>query len=1016
VFVGRSRELASLLGAADAADGARASLLLIGGEAGVGKSRLLEEFLRVRRAAGSIVLEGPTIAVGAEGLPFEPIVAALRSATTQLGIERVAELAGPSLSDVARLVPELATGTDRVPVPLSQAEWLHVRTFEGILGLLGRLGAAAPALLVIEDIHWADRSTRDVLAFLARNVREERLLIVATFRTDELHRRHPLVGWLAEVERLARVERLDLPRFDRAEIAELLHGILGTPPAADQVDSIAARSDGNAFFAEELASRLDDSGAGRLPSTVTEIVLARLSTLSEPAARLVEVAAVAGREVDHDLLSAVAGLPEAEMLGALREAVSSHLLVTAGTSREERYRFRHALVQEAVYDDILPSDRRQLHAAYAAAIAGDDGAGTSETSRLVELAHHWSAANRPALALRAAIDAADASRASFAFAEAAGLYERAIELWDVVPETERPDHRDLGELFDAASAMVVLGGDPTRAVALAERAIEQVDRLTGPDALARRATARERLGRAAWVAGDGARSISALEEAVRLLEGTKPSIDQARVLAGLAANLMLAGRVHESAPIAERSIDLARKLVSPEIEGHAKATLGVDRASLGAVRDGVELLRSAIDIATAIHDPTTIGRAYANLGTVQQMGGDLEGALATYLAGIEASRAFGNERTYGTYLAINAAGELVLLGRPAEAAGLLEQVEGRGILPGISSVHFHTTRAELWVRTGDLSRARADLAVARAEAESIEDVQFAGDIEGISAEVELEAGEPEKALEIIRRGFERVAGSSDPRVTGPLTMLGVRAAADAAVRFRATRGRGQAASGDVARELTGAYLASVATLDDADELARAEMNLVRAILQAELARAEGRDDPAAWAAIRPALAARRTPYLEAYVLWREAEAADRDSPAAAADAVRAGLAIARAAGARLLADRIESLARRRRISVELAPAAAEPEPATSRAPADPFGLTNREREILRLLAEGYSNRRIAESLFITESTAGVHVSNILGKLGVTSRTEAATTAVRLGLDRVADVGARPDPAVAEGPA
>ena len=497
-FIGRTSELASLQRAAEAADDGRPSLLLLGGEAGVGKSRLLGELIADRGASGWLVLEGATIAVGAEGLPFEPVAAALRSAVRALGQERVAEVAGPSLPDLARLLPELAGSRDQVPLALTQAEWLQVRTFEGVLGLLDRLGAESAVLLVIEDAHWADRSTRDLLSFLARNVRDERLLIVVSFRTDELHRRHPLVGWLAEVERLPRVERVDLARFDRGELAELLGGILGTRPSAALVDSIAARSDGNAFFAEELVSGLDDAGAGRLPATVREIVIARLAALPEPAARLVEVAAVAGREVDHEVLAEVAGLADLGILDALRDAVASHLLVAVTDGRQEPYRFRHALVQVAVYDDMLPSDRRQLHGSYARAIAARETPGVAgSASRLAELAHHWSAAHEPDRALLASVAAADAARSGFAFAEAAGHYERATELWDVVPEADRPADRDLAGLYDAASAMVALVGDPARAIALAERAIEELDRDPGAGQVERRAAARERLGRAA---------------------------------------------------------------------------------------------------------------------------------------------------------------------------------------------------------------------------------------------------------------------------------------------------------------------------------------------------------------------------------------------------------------------------------------------------------------------------------------------------------------------------------------
>jgi len=1001
-FIGRTSELASLHRAAEAADDARPSLLLLGGEAGVGKSRLLGELIADRGASGWLVLEGATIAVGAEGLPFEPVAAALRSAVRALGRDRVAEVAGPSLTDLARLLPELAGTRDQVPLALTQAEWLQVRTFEGVLGLLDRLGAESPVLLVIEDAHWADRSTRDLLTFLARNVRDERLLVVISFRTDELHRRHPLVAWLAEVERLPRVERVDLLRFERAELGELLGGILGTRPSAALVDTIAARSDGNAFFAEELVSGLDDAGAGRLPSTVHEIVLARLAALSEPAARLVEVAAVAGREVDHDVLAEVAGLSGGDILDALRDAVASHLLVTVTDGLEERYRFRHALVQEAVYDDMLPSDRRQLHGAYARAIAAQDAAVTSQSaSRLAELAHHWSAAHEPVRALQASVEAADASRAAFAFAEAARHYERATELWDVVPAADRAQDRDLAGLFEQASAMVALVGDPARAIALAERAIEELDRDQPAVAVERRAAARERLGRAAWLSGDGARSISALEEAAAMLTGAPPSVEHARVQAGLAANLMLAGRVRDSAPVAERAIELARAVGARDIEAHAMSTLGVDYGSLGRVGEAIELLERALAMAEELGEPTTVGRTYANLGTVRQMGGDLEGALATYLRGIESSRRHGNERSFGAFLTINSAGELILLGRHAEAGEQLARVEASGLLPGIATIHFHITRAELRVRTGDADGARADLGVARAEAASIEDVQFAGDLEGITAELDLEEDRPDAALEAVDHGYARIEGGTDPRVVGPLAMFGLRAAADLAVRARAKRDNAAVdAALARARRMLDHFDMAISSMDDPDDMATSEIAWVRALLHAELARAQGEDAPSMWAAIRPALAARPTPYLEAYVLWRQVEATPPGTTEAA-EPLRVAWGMASAMGAAPLATRLEALARRRRIDLTPPAVARGIESGTAAEPADPFGLTAREREILRLLAEGYTNRRIAEALFISESTAGVHVSNILGKLGVTSRTEAATTAVRLGLDRLA---------------
>ena len=371
VFVGRSRELTTLLSTADVAASGEARLVLVAGEAGVGKSRLVAEAANKLRDDNWLVLEGGAVALGDDSLPFGPIVEALRILGRSVDPDRIAAAAGPSLPELARLVPELSGVAGEVSTPSGEPEWLQVRIFEGVLRLLGRLGETTPVILVVEDLHWADRSTRDLLAFLTRNARGERLFIVATFRVDELHRRHPLTAWLAEAERQPRVERVDLSRFERSELVELITGIAGAPPSAMLVDSIAQRSDGNAFFAEELVAAASQEGQGRvrLPETLRDVLLVRLSAASAIAGRLVEIAAVAGRQVEHDVLADVCALTEVEMRTALHEVVDAQLLVVDLDESAERYQFRHALVQEAVYDQLLPSERRGLHAAYARAIA-----------------------------------------------------------------------------------------------------------------------------------------------------------------------------------------------------------------------------------------------------------------------------------------------------------------------------------------------------------------------------------------------------------------------------------------------------------------------------------------------------------------------------------------------------------------------------------------------------------------------------------------------------------------------
>ncbi len=1013
VFVGRSDELRTLLSTAGAAASGETWFALVGGEAGVGKTRLVSEIAARLRERDWLVLEGGSVALGDEGLPFGPIVEALRALVREVDSDRIAAAAGPSLPELARLVPELSDGAGEEPLPASQAQWLQARIFGGVLRLLGQLGETTPVLLVIEDLHWADRSTRDLLGFLARNRRDERLFIVGTFRSDELHRGHPLSTWLAEAERLLRVERIDLARFDRPELVALLTAIAGTPPTSATVESIARRSDGNAFFAEELVAAVDDTGErrGHLPKTLRGVLLVRLAATSETARRIVEVAAVAGRQVEHDVLAGVCGLTDIEMRTGLREVVDAQILVVGQEAPAERYRFRHALVQEAAYDELLPSERRVLHADYARAIgARPAGGGAAAANRLVELAHHWTAAQVQKPALAATIAAGDASRAVYAYAEAGRQYERAIELWDAVPADDRPTDRQLADLYDAASATAALVGDASRAVDLARRAIELVDGASSPeDHRERSAQARERYGDAAWLAGDTATSIRLLEEAVALLEGTAPSIGQARVLAGLAANLMLAGRCAESVPFAERAIDSARAIGDPGIESRALNVLGVDRAALGNIGAGIDLLRRSLVIVSPADGPTAIPRAYANLGTVLEMGGFVEEALQVCLDGTESIRRYGSELTFRTFLEVNAASMLIELARYPEAGELLQGNVPR-VLPGIGTIHLYVASTHLALRTGDLTGARRALEIAQSEARSIADAQFVIDMHAFGTEIALWEGDPEAALAIARDGFDRLVEMDDAVILGQLSIPAARAAADLALRARAVRDTaGAERAVDAARDVIARYEASTARLTELDDLAAREIGWRMALCNAELARAAGEDDPDRWAAVRPALAARPAPFLEGYVLWRQAEAlAGMGDTNGAAEPLREAYAIATSIGAALLVAGVESLARRLRVDliVPSAPAAdgtssatpATPAPGIA-APVDPFGLTTREREVLELVAEGYTNRRIAETLFISASTAGVHVSNMLGKLGVSSRAEAAAVAVRLGLDR-----------------
>ena len=292
-----------------------------------------------------------------------------------------------------------------------------------------------PLLFVIEDLHWADRSTRDLLVFLARNLQDTQVVLVGTYRSDDLHRRHPLRAVLAELERGGTVLRIELERFTRAELRDQLTGILGSPPAADLVDAVFERSEGNPFFAEEIVAATRDGDCRALPPTLRDLLLARVDELPASTREILRTAAVIGRRFPHTLLAAVCERLDDDLLEDLRLAVEHQVLVTEG----DRYSFRHALVQEAVYDDLLPGERTRLHARFAELLVESPGLfDGGEAERVSEVACHWFPAHDNERALPAAVDAARAAEQMYAFPEALAHCERALELWDRVADATRP--------------------------------------------------------------------------------------------------------------------------------------------------------------------------------------------------------------------------------------------------------------------------------------------------------------------------------------------------------------------------------------------------------------------------------------------------------------------------------------------------------------------------------------------------------------------------------------------------
>ncbi|HEV8162853.1 MAG TPA: AAA family ATPase, partial [Actinomycetota bacterium] len=567
---------------------------------------------------------------------------------------------GPARPELTRLVPDLGPA---VPTEQAADGQTRARLFARLLAVVERLAAERPLVLAVADLHWADRSTLDLLAFLVANLTEVAVVLVATYRSDELDRRHPLRAVLADLDRHATVERLQLGRLDRDELGAVLTGILGSSPAPQLLTSVLARSDGNPFFAEELLAAELGGGSMMLPATLHDLLVARIDGLSGPAQQVLRVAAVAGRRVGHGLLAAASPLMEPVLLDGVREAVEHHLLIADAGG--DTYAFRHALVQEVVQGDLLPGERRQLHAALARSLtAHPELAGGTSAQTAAEVAVHWYESRDLAQALPAAVAAGVAAEQSLAFAETQWHFERALELWDQVPEVAAGLPLDRAELLGRAAQGAFLAGDQQqRAVTLARAAGANVDAAAEP---VRAALLAERLGWYLWLFDSDA-ALDAYQQAVDLLPTEPPSPTRAWVLARQAQALVMASRVRAGRASAEEALAVARLTGARREEGWALLALGTAVDLLGERDAGLAHLRQARTIAEELGEVELLAVTFVYLTLTLEAAGRLADALAEALEGIETDRRLGLERFQGTTLTVWAAHLCFRLGRWQDA-------------------------------------------------------------------------------------------------------------------------------------------------------------------------------------------------------------------------------------------------------------------------------------------------------------------------------------------------------------
>jgi DNA-binding CsgD family transcriptional regulator len=991
IFVGRQFELDRVATALAEARLDNSRVLLVGGEAGVGKTRFVREAERMAVDADVRVLEGGCLPLGGEGLPFGAVIEALRSLTQTVDRLELEAMAGSGRTELARLMPELEPAPEAVhagPDGFGQG-----RLFEHLLRFLMQLGQLGPLALVLEDIHWADRSTLELIGFLARNLRSMPVVLLATFRTDELHRRHPLPLLLAELDRSGHVERLTLARFDRDELAGQLQGILGARPEPAVLSRIAARSEGNAFHAEELLAA--GSLNGELPATLRDVLLARLAVLSEPTQELLRVASAAGHRIESARLAAVTGLSEMRLDEQLRDAVANQILVVADPPAQARLTFRHALVQEAVYSELLPGERARLHAAFARAISAEGP--DTDASSAAELAYHWQAAQDLPRAFDAWIKAGLAAEAIYASAEVREDFEHALELWDRVPDAAARAPLDRVELLTRA-AFHAEGPEPSRSVDYIREAIALVDSTADPT---RAGLLHERLGQYCKKALDVATSEAAYREAVRLVPAEPPSAARSWVLSGLGRFLAGIERPVEAVAVCEEALSVARAAGAREVEARALVPLGMSRVMVGDVEAGLATMRRAREVAAGLGDVHGVAWASTWLSSALCDAGRYSEAAT---AGLEAE-AYAVRHGLGARWAPDAliavAEALFQIGRWDDAAEALTRAQ-RHELHG--QFELQVAAQLLLMESG---RGQFESANRRAPRVLVLAERFATGWTAALAELALWQDDPLAARAAVAGA---IAHPDTPaRDRGWAFASGITAEADIAALARSAHDE----VGLVEARTRGAVL--LEQMQGVFEDVSTRMPYFRpwvaaqlASCEAEFSRLEGTPDPDRWAAAADAWQALQIPYEAGYALMREAEAtlAQHGDRPRAARSLKAAHAIATRLGAAPLLRRTEQLAARAGITLEPADGAGIPEGGdavqleaggSARLPGGRHDLTRRELEVLALIGAGRSNGEIGELLYVSKKTVSVHVANIKAKLGASGRVEIAVYAIQLGL-------------------
>jgi DNA-binding CsgD family transcriptional regulator len=937
------------------------SLVLVRGEVGIGKTRLLEEFA-ARVGGEAHVVRGGCV----EGVSYAPWTEAIRRLLSTADVVATDDLPRRVRSQIARLLPHLSLDeADAEGVDESAGQHL---LFEAIVELLARVASRTRLVLVVDDLHWVDPASSELLRYVANNLGRAPILFVVTYRAEDAAAERDLIGQLA---RLAsrQIALTPLAEDSTAEMAEIL---LGPDASPADVRRVARDADGNPLFVEELVAALGTTG---VPQTVRDLMLARFSGLDEPGRHLVRTAAVIGATAPQAWLAAAAGLDDSATSGAARSAVDRGLLIAGGDGTS--YHFRHALLRQAVLDELLPDERVALHRAIAAALTAHPAVAVG-IDRIAELARHWDAARDAPSALRWLVAAAKQAEQSFAFEAAFADYELALGWWESVDDAAAVagvDHAAL--LLDAADA-AGLAGHIGRAGDLARAGLDEAYALDA----SRGVEAAGRVYPLMWAADRAPELFDfATTTLLPVLDRADPAA-RARFLVSRVQHLVRSATPAEVREPAAQMMAALREVSDPVLEARAYLVSAWCYEAYGDFERVEAEYERAAEIARSANATSMLALVLYNHAAFKIDFPDLPGSVALLDEVDALVERFGLRR----YLVVS---------RCSRSQALCMQGDLAGAAAAMAAIDdVFTEGYDAWLRA--TGRAHVDYTAGNSEAvlrglrpevvgaAPLNDSDLVIETEMLRADALAWNGDLDGARRAVDRGEAAVAAEHYRETCwhGRLAMVGARVEADSAVAAMANQSIDAIEKAQArAAEIVAGWETAVGQLARPSPLIEAFTTGI----DAEVGRLRREEVAARAHRAAESFAAIGLRYHATYFRWREAEAMlDAGDRPSAAELLKRARAAATTYGFAGLDAAIVALARAHQLRLG---------PARTTIDGDE-ALSIRELEVLRLVVMGKSNPEIAESLFISRRTAAAHVSSILRKLDATSRVEAVSEAHR----------------------